>query len=135
MEKTSDVQLKFFGNDPPGTGNVSSVEHITSDEGQSVLCGKTARGRAWDDADWEALHSPWFHRQCPLCRNKAILALRPVARFWYQDPFHGDTKEFPTVKHAIRSARTEHGTCTIWQTGPGEINKIIDTVKGLDPLP
>ncbi len=135
MENTSDLQLKFFGDNPPGTGNTSSVEHITPDEGRSVLCGKTIKGRAWDDAHWEALHSPRFHRQCPLCRSKAILALRPVARFWYLNPFNGDLKEFPTAKEAIMSAQTEHGTCTIWQTGPGEINKIVKFVNGLDTLP
>lgn len=80
MKPSKNIQhFKFFGDTPPGTGNASFVEHITPDGGLSVLCGKTTRGKAWDDANWEALHSPRFHRQCPLCRSRAILALRPAS--------------------------------------------------------
>lgn len=135
MMTNSQILFKFFGDNPPGIGNTSSVEHITPDGGRSVLCGKKTRGKAWDDANWEALHSPRFHRQCPLCRSRAILAMRPTARFWYLDPFHGNLKEFPTLKRARQSARTEHGSCTLWQTGPGEVNRIIETVRGMDPIP
>lgn len=124
--------LKFYSKRHPG---LSYIEHITPDDGKTVLCGEKAEGKAWDYAHWRALHTPRSCRLCPQCREKAILALRPVARFWYLDPLYGNRKDFPTAKEAIMSARTEHGTCTIWQYGPGEINKIIDTVKGLDPLP
>lgn len=129
---TNIPKLKFFSKRHPG---FSYIEHITPDDGKTVLCGEKAEGKALDNAHWWAIHSPRSSQLCPQCREKAILALRPVAQFWYLDPFSGHRKNFPTAEEAIMSARTEHGTCTIWQYGPGDISKIIATVKGLDPLP
>ncbi len=60
---------------------------------------------------------------------------RPRAQYWYLSPFNGDRRCFDTLDEARRSARTEHGFSTIYQTGPGTTNKVIETVRGYDPLP
>lgn len=128
------TKLRFFCIENPSIGSSSRIEHITAD-GQTVLCNAKTKGSAWDPVTWDSIHSPRFHRRCPKCQEAAARLLRPVAVFWYLDPFNGDKKEFPSLNKARKSAKTEHGTCTIWQRGPGETNKIVEFVKGLDPLP
>ncbi len=109
--------------------------HIADLSGKT-LCGKKAAGKELAKADWDVLHGNIpAGQQCKTCRAKALLLLRPNAQFWYLDPFNGNKKEFTTITEARKTAKTEHGTVTIWQLGPGDINKIVETVHGLDPLP
>lgn len=52
MKTSENIQhFKFFGDNPPGTGNASSVEHITPDGGRSVLCDKL--GLDPETTSWE----------------------------------------------------------------------------------
>lgn len=132
--KEQTPELRFFCPEYPATGNSATVEHITAD-GNTVLCGAKAEGRAFDTADWESVHSPRFHRRCKACQKAAVLRLRPTAEFWYIVPFNTERKEFPSLKEARKNAATEYGNCTIWQTGPGEINQIVETAMGLPMLP
>lgn len=133
-EKTPSPRLSFFCREYPNSGSSSTVEHVAGADG-SPLCGSRDPGKTYGPADWDALHSPRFHRRCPKCQQTAVLLLRPRAKFWYLDPFHGAVKEFVSLASAVRSARKEHGNSAIHQTGPGETNRIIKSVKGLDPLP
>lgn len=134
MSKTITPELRFFCKEYPSSGNYSTIEHIATVDG-APLCGSRDAGQIYGTADWEALHSPRFHRQCPRCRKAAFLVLRPRASFWYLDPFHGNMKEFKSLRAAVSSAKKEHGNSTIWQVGPGDVNKIVLFVKGLDVLP
>lgn len=126
--------LRFICTELPCSGNTSTVEHITGTDG-TPLCGCRAEGKTYDIADWEALHSPRWHKQCPKCRQAALLILRPRAVYWYLDPFSGHLKEFRSLRSAKASARKEHGNSTIYQLGPGDINRIAAFVEGMDPLP
>ena len=102
-----------------------------------TLCGRSPkRLRELGPADWDRLHEskPWG-RYCECCRQRAFLRLRPKAVFWYLDPFNGDRKEFPTLREAKKNARKEYGSVTIWQLGPGDVNRIVKFVRGYDPLP
>lgn len=132
--KTNSPRLSFFCAENPMSGSSSTIEHISAD-GQSVLCKAKAKGQVRDAADWEALHTSRFHRRCPKCQQAAILLLRPEAKYWYADPLHADIKEFGSLPTARKTAKTEHGTSTIWQTGPGETHKIVEFVHGLESLP
>ncbi len=132
METT--VTLRFLCTEPPASGSSSTVEHVARAD-RTPLCGAAAKGKAYDEAGWVALHAPRFHRQCPACRRAAVLILRPKAKFWYLDPFNGNRKEFGSLRSARASAGKEHGTSTVWQTGPGDVNRIACSVQGLDPLP
>lgn len=134
MKLQMQPRLRFLCKEHPTLGCSSTVEHITAD-GQTTLCGSKDSGEPRDDVDWDALHGPRFHRQCPRCRAAAVLLLRPKASFHYLDPFHGNVKEFGSLKEARNSAKTEHGTCYIEQVGPGDVHKTVDVVSGLDPLP
>lgn len=109
--------------------------HITDGTGK-CLCGADASGTLLHPADWDAVHYRIPHPGvCKGCRQAAILRLRPKAVFWYSDPFNGDTKEFPSLRAAVSSARKEHGNPCIWQVGPGDVNKIVKVVEGLPALP
>lgn len=109
--------------------------HITED-GERTLCGKHPGGTILYEADWEALHYRVpFGELCPTCRKAAELHLRPRAVFWYLDPFNGDMKEFKSLRTAVSSAKKKHGNSTIWQLGPGDINKIVRFVEGRPVLP
>ena len=134
MKDQTQPQLRFFCEEDPYWGSSSTLEHIT-DDGKTALCGSKDKGKPYDTADWDALHSPRFHRKCPKCRAAAVLILRPRATYWYLDPFYGNVKEFKSLRSARASALKEHGTSYITQVGPGEINKTVDIVTGLDPLP
>lgn len=109
--------------------------HIT-DRNDVVLCGKRIEGRSLYKADWESIHyrTP-FGGLCKECLKAAELRLRPKAVFWYSDPFSGEIKEFPSLRAAVASAKKEHGNSTVWQLGPGDINKIVRFVEGLPALP
>lgn len=134
MKEQTLPTLRFLCKEHPNLGFSSTTEHVTAD-GKTALCGSKDGGEPRDAADWDALHSPRFHRRCPKCQQAAVLLLRPRAKFWYLDPFHGAVKEFVSLASAVRSARKEHGNSTIHQTGPGETNRIVKSVEGLDPLP
>lgn len=128
------TNIRFFCSEYPGSGNSSTLEHLTID-GKTALCGTNVKGEPRDAANWETIHSSRFHRRCPKCQQAAVMLIRPKAAFWYLDPFVGQRKEFRSLQKARKEAKKEHGNCTIWQTGPGETNKIVDVIHGQEPLP
>ena len=133
MSPTTDLTVKTTDTNP-WISNIRSL-HITDLSGKT-LCNKIIKGKILTEADWNVLHENMSAGQwCKSCRAKALLLLRPRAKFWYLDPFNGNEKSFMTITEASKSAKKEHGTCTIWQLGPGDINKIITTIHGLEPLP
>lgn len=109
--------------------------HITNGNG-ATLCGRTNEATCGLQVTWDSLHDGTpYGRICPKCREKAILSLRPTATFWFMDPYNGDIRSFGSITSAKRDARKRNGSSTIWQLGPGEINRIVETVNGLPALP
>ncbi len=110
--------------------------HIGNPDGTPLCASKKPVRKGMEITSWDNFHyeNP-YGSICEICKKKAEMIFRPKAKFWYLDPFNGDIKEFGSLRRAVVSAKQEHGSSTIWQLGPGNINKIIETVKGLDPLP
>lgn len=100
------------------------------------LCAYKKPVKEGIEVTWDNLHyeTP-YEGLCETCQKKAKIIFRPKAKFWYMDPFNDDIKEFDKLNDAENSAIKEHGNSTIWQTGPGDINKIIEIAEGLNPLP
>lgn len=128
------MELRFIPD--PLTGLIRSprADHICGPDGKP-LCGCVTPGTPGGSVTWESLHEPRWTPVCPKCRRKAVLLLRPKAEYWYLSPFNGVKHSFGSLAAARKAAKKEHGTPAIWQLGPGETNKIVEFVEGLDPLP
>ena len=128
--------LAFIHVDPAFRHFGDRVDTHVSDEKGNPLCGTKGHFRVGQQVNWENLHygGP-YGCLCKKCRETAVLQLRPKARFWYLDPFSGHERSFGSLRNAVAAAKKEHGTSTIFQVGPGEVNRIVRFVSGLDPLP
>lgn len=126
--------LRFLPGPIPPHSWYPDTDHICGRNGKA-LCGFAGKARTYGTVTWDALHEPRWTRVCPKCRQAAILLLRPKAEYWFISPFRGTKHTFRSLRAAEKAARTEHGTVAVYQLGPGEINKIVKFVNGLDPLP
>lgn len=131
-----ETKLTFLLVGTPDHFSKGEVNAHIIDENGDLLCRTNATGHPGLPVTWDRLlHENPYGCICKRCHAAALLRIRPKARFWYLDPFHGNEKSFGSLRGAVSSAKKEHGNSTIWQTGPGDINKIIRFVEGLPVLP
>ena len=110
--------------------------HVVDEDSGRPLCGSSVLGtETFVEATWDWLHQPDPYGEiCEKCRKAGILRLRPRAEYWYTDPFSGKRRSFPTLSKARKAASTEPGGATIFQLGPGDVNRIAECVAGRNPI-